>query len=140
MLAKYLGHFHSGCVNGTCMFKFLGVDAYVNIYPCGRLIDDGFKLADVHCIADIRQSFLSDKYAELLNANKKRVNGCKDCKWFQLCHAGCNAAAALGGDMSRVSEFECYFTQNIFEFIKELLKDVDPSAINKYAAKILNKK
>lgn len=137
ILAKYLGGYNSGCINGTCMFRFLAIDSYGNLYPCGRLVGNEFKLTTINEISDIRQTFLSDKYIEILDQNKRRIEHCKCCKWFNRCHAGCNASASLNGDMTQPFEFECSFTRIVFGYLEKLLSNLNLSRINKYAADII---
>lgn len=137
ILKKYLGLFKNGCVNGTCMFRFVAIDANGNLYPCGRLVDQNYLLADVSSIDDIRQIFISPNYLKILERNEQRIAKCKDCKWFSQCHAGCNASASLAGDVSKPFDFECYFTKYMFNNIENLLNNYDDRLINKYARKIL---
>lgn len=139
ILAKYLGLMGYGCLSGTCMFRYIAVDAYGDLYPCGRLIEKNFLLGNVYEITDIRQAYLSESYGAMLEKNKRRANKCKACKWFGRCHSGCNASANLSGDMSAPFDFECYFTRKAFEAIEEILKNYDVTKINKYAREILQK-
>lgn len=139
ILAKYLGLIKIGCICGTCMFSFLAVDAYGNIYPCGRLIDDNFKLGNVNELDDIRKAFLSDKYAIILDKNKDRVAKCKECKWFSRCHSGCNASASLTGDLTNKFEFDCYFNSHFFAYLEKLLKCFDETKVNNYALQIMKR-
>lgn len=137
ILTKYLQLLKNCCLNGSCMFRYLAVDAYGNLYPCGRLISQDFKLANLYELEDIRQAFLSDKYLQILDGAKLRVGRCSSCKWFSRCHSGCNASASLNNDLSKPYEFDCYFTRHVFEYIENLLKTYDKSKINKYASEIL---
>lgn len=139
ILAKYLG-FQGGCLSGTCLFHYLAVDSYGNLYPCGRLVDKNFLLTNIFDIEDIRQSYLSEKYSEILNSNTLRANNCKMCKWFSKCHSGCNASAILSGELKKPFEFDCYFIRQIFITIENVLENYDISKINPYAREILQRK
>jgi len=139
ILAKYLGLVHSGCLCGSCLFTYLAVDAYGNLYPCGRLIDNNYRLGNVYGINDIRQIFLSDIYGDILKKNQLRAKQCSKCKWFAKCHSGCNASASLTGDISNKSEFDCYFTTHMFDYLENLLSNYNKNNVNKYALEIIIK-
>lgn len=136
LLHQYLG-VGAGCINNACLFKYIAVDAYGDIYPCGRLIKNDFKLSNVYEINDLRESFLAENFVHLLKDNETRIKNCQHCKWFKICHGGCNASCYLEGGISNKSEFECYFTKNIFENIENQLNQLDISRINPYAKKII---
>lgn len=139
ILNKYFGVVKRGCLNGTCLFSYIAIDAYGNLYPCGRLIENQYKLSNIYEIDDIRQAFGGDAYKEILNKNKERMDKCKNCKWFFKCHSGCNASASLTGDMSNKFDFECYFISHMFAYLDELFECFDRSKINKYAIEILDR-
>lgn len=142
ILKRYLGLMHRGCLSGACMFRYIAVDAVGNVYPCGRMITDRYKLTNVYETDDIRQAFLSETYSEILNKNKERADKCKQCKWFTRCHSGCNASASLAGDIANKFQFECYFNLRVFTCLEELLENYDQKQvnINKYALEILKKR
>lgn len=139
LLTKYLGLYNNGCINGSCMFRYLAVDAYGNVYPCGRLMERDYKLVNINKLEDIRQTFLSLKYNFLLDNNYKRIEKCKNCKWFTRCHSGCNASANLSGDLANPYDFECYFTHHVFVAIEQILNEINYEEINRYAKYILDK-
>lgn len=137
-LKKYVIGFN-GCVGGACLYRYLAVDSYGDLYPCGRLINNGFKLTNIEEIKDIREAFISKTYIDLLNDNIKRGEKCKVCKWISRCHSGCNASAMLCGDIKNPYSFDCYFTKRIFQSIQSLISDYDPNRVNKYAKEIINR-
>lgn len=137
MLVKYLELSGNGCLSGICMFRYIAVDAFGNLYPCGRLIEDDFLLGNLHNLNDIREAYLSDKYNVLLEQNKKRISNCKSCYWFSKCHSGCNASANLNSDLTKPYEFDCYFNHRVFEAIEKILSNYEINKINKYAREIL---
>lgn len=139
ILTKYLGLLGNGCLSGTCMFCYIAINAYGNLYPCGRLIEKDYLIGNIYELNDIRQAYLSNRYIGILNKSKQRIMKCKSCKWFNMCNSGCNASANLNGDLTSVSDFECYFNRHVFEFIEAILKDYEISNINRYAQEILKK-
>lgn len=62
---------------------------------------------------------------------------CQDCKWYKNCYAGCNASCHLSGSITKKSEFECYFINNIFNNIKNQLADLKLNKLNPYARRII---
>ncbi len=136
-LRKYVFGF-SGCIGGACLYRYVAVNSYGDLYPCGRLISDGFKLINVGAIKDIREAFITKTYTEILNSNMKRVGKCKACKWFSRCHSGCNASASLSGNLEKAYLFDCYFNKKIFGLISDLVHSFDPKKVNHYALDILN--
>lgn len=144
ILRKYLSLFYSAgnssthtnnhdCLNTKCLFGTIAVDPNGDLYPCGRLVEENYKLSNVFKLKDVRSAFLEDKFLELLEKNKQRIVGCKSCKWFKICNSGCYASASLGGDMTKPYEFDCYFNHKMFDHIENLLKEYDINKINKYA-------
>lgn len=136
LLHQYFG-VRAGCLNHSCLFRYIAVDARGDIYPCGRLIKDEFKLANVHDIDDVRETFLSDTYLRILKDNKARIEGCQHCKWFDKCHGGCSASCLLAGSLQKKNEFECYFTKKIFDNIEKQLCNIKIKHLNSYAQKII---
>lgn len=139
-LRRALGKGNVTCL-GTCMFSYLAIDAYGNLYPCGRMMNEVFKLGNIHDLEDdIREVFLSPNYLDLLKKNEKRAEGCAKCKWFAKCHSGCNAAAFVEGDLGRPCEFDCYFNRRVFAHIEKILQTGDQVTINPFAKAILESK
>lgn len=139
VLENYLGMVRSGCINGNCMFRFLAVDAYGNIYPCGRLIEKSNILANVFQIEDIREAFLSSRYKYILEGNLERISNCKKCKWFSKCHAGCNASSYIEKDFNSKNDFNCYFVNNVYYEIEKMIDNYDDKKVNNYVKEIMIK-
>lgn len=138
MLIKYLNTGKIlGCSNGLCLFGYIAVNDKGNVYPCGRLIEDRYKIANVYDINSIAEAFLSEKFLDVYNKCKQRISLCKSCKWFDKCHSGCMAMASAEGDISYKSSFECYFTQHVFNKIEELMTFYDSNKTNPYVNKII---
>ncbi len=130
---------HSGCP-GACLYQYLAVDAYGNLYPCGRMMNSKFMICNLNDIEDIRQSFLNESYCKLVEVSQERIKKCIDCQWLDKCQSGCNSTAYLGGGVDKHNEFDCYFNYRMFSHITELLNNIDDvSKINPYALKILKK-
>ncbi len=132
----------NGCLNNRCLFRYLAFDARGNFYPCGRLIKEDYRLANVNEIDDLREVFLSPTYLSILDANKARVAKCHACKWYDKCHSGCNATASLFGNMANRNDFECYFNKRFFDHLADICAQGKPIS-NPYAkqlfCKILNR-
>lgn len=130
---------HCGCP-GACLFQYIAVDGYGNLYPCGRMVDPEFKICNVKDIEDIRQCFLKDTYCDLAEKSQRRIAKCKNCKWLAKCQGGCNSNAHLGKGIDKHNDFDCYFNQQVFMHIEKLLNEnVDINNINPYAREILQK-
>lgn len=137
ILKKYLRSY-CGCNGGACLYRYVAVNGNGDIFPCGRLICDGFKLMNVSDITDIRETFISTKYAEISSDSIARMKKCSKCKWFMHCHSGCNAAANLNGDLKTPYEFDCYFTRHVFNKIEQILLNRGNKKINKYAEELIS--
>ena len=122
VLKKYLISYY-GCLGGVCLYRYLAIDSYGDLYPCGRLICDNFRIANVNELNDIREAFISPKYSELSQIASIRADKCKACKWFSRCHSGCNASANLGGDLATAYSFDCYFTKYLFDKIEKIFSN-----------------
>ena len=137
ILDKFLGRLPQGCLSGRCMFRYLAIDAYGNIYPCGRAICDELLLGNISNYTDIREAFLSNTYEKILSENALRVNNCLNCKWVQKCHGGCNISSYINGSIAKINNFDCYFTRRVFEHIEKLLNEADLSIVNPYVIEII---
>lgn len=137
VLKKYLISYY-GCLGGVCLYRYLAINSYGDLYPCGRLISDDFKLANIDALNDIREAFISSKYSELSRVASIRADKCKACKWFSRCHSGCNASAGLGGDLKIPYSFDCYFIKYVFSMIKKLLSCHGDKLINPYAKELID--
>ena len=135
VLKKYLVGYY-GCLGGICLYRYLAVDSYGDLYPCGRLISNDFRLINVKELNDIREAFVSPKYSELSHIAGIRAEKCKACKWFSRCHSGCNASANLGGDLTAAYDFDCYFTKYVFGKLEKILSDSE--TVNPCVKKLLN--
>lgn len=123
MLRKYLISYY-GCLGGICLYRYLAIDSYGDLYPCGRLISDNFRLANVNELNDIREVLICPRYSELSQASSIRIDKCKACKWFSRCHSGCNASANLAGDLTTAYPFDCYFTKYVFGKIEKIFSNI----------------
>lgn len=137
VLENYLGRIRSGCINGVCMFRFLAIDSYGNIFPCGRLMDPDNQLANVNQMSDIREAYTSQRYKDIINGNLIRINNCNSCKWFLKCHAGCNASSYLRRNYMIKDEFHCYFVKKVYSEIELMLNDYQENKVNVYVKEIL---
>lgn len=140
ILENYLGRIRSGCVNGVCMFRFLAMDSYGNLFPCGRLMELDNRLVNVFQISDIREAYTCHKYKEILNKNIIRIKNCKNCKWFSKCHSGCNASSYINYDYKTTNEFHCFFIKKVYSEIQKLLKNYEDKKVNRYVKEIIRSK
>ena len=129
---------HLGCP-GACLYQYIAVDAYGNLYPCGRLVDPNFLICNIEDVQDIRQAFIKEAYNKLAENTKIRIDQCGGCKWLNQCHCGCNATAYLGNGINSRNEFDCYFNQRVFSYIDKLLKHNTLTNINPTARNILER-
>lgn len=138
VLERFIGPCKIGCPS-ACLFRYIAIDAYGNLYPCGRMISPEYLLCNVAEIADVRQAYLAKNYLKLKDDSIKRIASCKGCKWFSKCRGGCNATARISGDVGEKNEFDCYFSHKVYEHIEKLLKGADLEKVNPYAREILKK-
>lgn len=80
-----------------CNKHFLCIDFNGDIYPCGRFSDMG-----EFCIGNIADGdykvFESDIICRLVSRrNSQLPQKCRECKYKELCNAGCNAEACING-------------------------------------------
>lgn len=134
VLRKYLISYY-GCLGGICLYRYLAIDSYGDLYPCGRLISDNFRLANVNELNDIREVLICPRYSELSQASSIRIDKCKACKWFSRCHSGCNASANLAGDLTTAYPFDCYFTKYVFGKIEKIFSNI--KAKNPYVKELI---
>lgn len=137
ILRKYMREY-CGCVGGACLFRYLAIDAFGDLYPCGRLVCKDFRLVNINFLKDIREAFLSERYKMLSDRSIERIDKCKNCEWFSRCHSGCNASANLGSGLETPAVFDCYFTKHIFERIHQLIPTLNMQKLNPYAHKIIS--
>lgn len=103
--------------NKRCNEDFVCIDYKGDIYPCGRFSDLG-----EFCIGNIDQHdygiFEKPTIKKLLDRrNKLLPTKCKQCKYLELCHAGCNAEAYISGSLQcETALCKDYFT--LFDYFK----------------------
>lgn len=92
LTALLRGETPHGCsYDGQCSQRFLCIDPYGTIYPCGRFSDsDLFPLGTVEeGITEVGQKHM----AELLACRTSKLpEECQTCKEKQFCHGGCSAS------------------------------------------------
>lgn len=138
VLKAYFSAKHSECTYSGCLFRFLSLDSYGNVYPCGRMSIKEFKLANIKDITDVREVFLSKSYINLLKQSMKRAESCENCKHFTRCHSGCNSSAYVEqNNVEKVNEFDCYFNYHIFDHVEKLLENLCIDSVNPFAKDIL---
>lgn len=137
-LNAYLGKCKK-CSYGSCLFKWLCIDAFGNLYPCGRIMNEKYCMGHIDSINNFDEIFNNDNYKSIVSEAIKRRNKCKNCDIYEICNGGCNSDALLSGSIKNNGHSMCIvnkemftYTKNAFDEIKSGKRDCN----NKY---ILNK-
>ena len=123
---QYLSMYFRGrgrdCSYGSCLYNWLGIDGKGNLYPCGRYYGPEFLLGNIMDYTNIRQVFLHKNYTELLKKSILRRNQCQNsCKYFSVCHGGCNNSCILDGDLEKPSDFQCTVLKEMLPYVKKTM-------------------
>lgn len=102
----------SSCHFGSCLYKYICIDSYGDIYPCGRFHKKITNIKEVNSLNDI---FNAKAYNELLELKKKKIEECSDCELFYYCGSGCLYT-------NRKNNSSCLEFKKLFSLIKEYLE------------------
>ncbi|MBQ2727566.1 MAG: radical SAM protein [Clostridia bacterium] len=149
-ISMLLGSHSKLCTNGSCLGKWLGIEANGNLYNCGRDSMKEFCFGNIDAMDDISEAFTSDGFRELLIGSIERRKKCKaSCEFFDFCEGGCTDCAILENGIDAISGFSCICFREIFRHIREAvqvlienkvpLSELNP-VINAIAVKCLSEK
>ena len=116
----------TGCMfSKNCQDSFLAIATTGDVMPCGRFCDNDllqYSYGNLHketlaeILPRIRQSE-TYKRAEYISQS-----GCKDCRWYNICHGGCLHDGFLASGDFRHKTFLCSAYKRIFTHIEERTK------------------
>jgi len=105
-----------GCsFNPNCNKSFLCIDYNCDIYPCGKYSD--MKYFKIGSIADGVNKINDSSVIHYLCERRttKIPLQCKQCKFLNLCNAGCNAEANISNTFNQISIL-CEDYKKLFEY------------------------
>lgn len=116
------------CSMTDCRHKWLGINPLGDIYPCDRYYPDRYLVGNVKDFNSIEEMFISEGYMNYYKDVQKRFdNYCSKCEIYEECLGGCNANyIELFGTADKQNEGFCYITKELFKFIYEIMRGVDP--------------
>ena len=115
------------CLFGyNCQDNFLAIAPTGDVMPCGRFCDNDllqYSYGNLHreSLAEILPRIKETeiyKRAEYIAAS-----GCKDCRWYHICHGGCLHDGFLASGDFRHKTFLCPAYKKIFSHIEKRLKE-----------------
>lgn len=131
------------CVNQGCLYRWLCLNWDGNVYPCGKITDEKYKMGNIHDVDNIDDLYHSDVYTQLALQTIYRRDDCgKDCKWFKYCSGGCNADALMYGELAKNNHAGCVVYQEMMEHIQSKLSSLtgdDKDKLNPFVVKYFEK-
>ena len=127
---------HTGvCSFNSCLGSWLCIDNKGDIFPCDRFYCDDYYLRNIHNISSFNEAFNSDNYISLLSNAIKRRNTCKtECRYYDMCHGGCNATASLGQGVGYPNKSFCdmhiFILSELIPFIQSIKEKIPDISIN----------
>lgn len=113
------------CTYNSCLGNWLCIDASGDIYPCDRLAVSDFRLGNIRSIDKISDVFMSENFINLIKNSISRRNSCSStCEYYSMCYGGCNASAALGGNISQNTNISCRMHKGIISGIQEVVEKI----------------
>ncbi|MFI3167094.1 MAG: SPASM domain-containing protein [Bacillota bacterium] len=108
------------CLHGSCMFHYLSIDAYGNIYPCGRSYGIEYCMGNIMDFNKIDDVFSTVEYTNIIKKSIVRRNNCQAvCDLYKFCQGGCNNNALMEGGIENSGGYSCRVFKAIFiEIIK----------------------
>lgn len=96
----------TSCNFGSCLGKFLCIDVYGNLYPCGRF---GYIIDNIKNINSIKDIFFSENYVKLIKLKQEKIVKCKKCELFYYCGSGCLHRSLINNN--HCEEFKLLFNK-----------------------------
>ena len=136
---------HTGvCSFNSCLGSWLCIDNKGDIFPCDRFYCDDYYLSNIHNISSFNEALNSDNYISLLSNAISRRNTCKtECRYYDMCHGGCNATASLGQGVAYPNKSFCdmhiYILSELIPFIQSIKEKIPDISINPRITRYFNK-
>ena len=128
----------SVCDDSYCIGGWLIIDPMGNIGHCGHCQQDGgiINIKDIDSYQDI---FTHPDYIKMINKQKKLVNSCKDCIWYNVCYGGCMGLNyEIDPTYNTINPRNCEYIKALLQGIYELIKDIDITRYDLYNYHFLN--
>ncbi len=127
-IRAFVQHFDEGRENSarmycsfenSCAGTHVGVDHNLDIAGCGRRLDSGAILGNLHDrhIDEILSSAVEQSNIEL-RAEALRKAECSDCRFFDCCHGGCPDDAEVGAGDLMGRHYWCESYKMFFEALE----------------------
>lgn len=126
------------CYNG-CIGNWFSLEPNGDIYPCNRAFPEKYRYGNIKDIEQFNQLYNSCGMKNLLNDSLARIDKCKkQCKFFNLCHGGCNNEALICNGVENNKSFVCESNKIILQYIIDKLLNInDVSNLNNYVKKLI---
>ena len=141
-LNAYLGTCRK-CLVNSCLFKWLCMDSFGNLHPCGRVLNEEFILGNIDEITNFSEIYDNDAYKKLVEGAIKRREKCKSCNVYKYCNGGCNSDALLYGNLEDNHHNACIVNKAMFTYAADAFDKIIKSekiCNNKYIIKRLKEK
>ena len=118
----YFGLRGRDCIYESCLMNWLGVSFDGALYPCGRSYPDDYMLGNLSDYQKLTDIFESDSYTSLLIQSIIRRDTCQnECKYYGLCHGGCNNNCIIENVHKSSETFMCKVFCTVYTYIEEWL-------------------
>ena len=117
----------TGCMfTKNCQDNFLAIAPTGDVMPCGRFCDNDmlqYSYGNLHneTLGEILPRIKETETYK--RAEYIATSGCKDCRWYHICHGGCLHDGFLASSDFRHKTFLCPAYKQIFAHIEHRLKD-----------------
>lgn len=117
----------TGCMfTKNCQDNFLAIAPTGDVMPCGRFCDNDLLQ---YSYGNLHKEALADILSRIKETETYRraeyiaASGCKDCRWYHICHGGCLHDGFLASGDFRHKTFLCPAYKKIFAHIDHRLKE-----------------
>ena len=106
------------CIYESCLAKWLGIDHNGNLYPCGRSYPQEYLLGNISDYESIPNVFENEVYLSLLKSAILRRSDCQEkCKYYGVCHGGCNNNCIIEGVSKASDTFMCKVFCKVYPYV-----------------------
>lgn len=115
------------CAYSDCRYKWIGVNANGDVYPCDRYVPDIYYMGNIKDAASITDLYNTTGYRQYVNDIDKRfATVCKECGYLSYCRGDCNANhIAVSGTAAGNDAEGCKGFISSFKTVYSVLRDVD---------------
>lgn len=128
-IMQYLKMYFQGkgteCVYGSCLYRWLAFMHDGTIYPCGRNYPSKYQLGNIASVSVIHEAFETEAYRELTISSIIRRTNCEQkCKYYHLCHSGCNSNCLINGELDVPNQEICEIFKGCYGYVEEKIRQV----------------